>query len=897
MPLAPGSKLGPYEIVSPLGAGGMGEVYRARDTRLDRSVAIKVLPTHLSSDPEAKQRFDREARAISSLNHPNICTLHDVGHQGGVDYLVMELLEGETLADRLMKGPLPAEQVLKYGIEICEGLERAHKNGVVHRDLKPGNVMLTKAGAKLMDFGLAKSVTAGNAPASGLTGTLMSPGGSHPLTAQGTVLGTFQYMSPEQVEGKDADARSDIFALGAVLYEMATGKRAFTGKSQASIVAAILASEPQPISAVQPMAPVALERVVKTCLAKDPEERFQTVHDLKLQLKWIAEGGSQAGVTAPVAARRKSSLVMGAVAAIALIAGAMLAAVYFSQAGQPRRVIRASILAPEGSEFLSLDIEGGAPAISPDGKQLAFVARDKQGSILLWLRSIDSMTARPLSGTENAGHPFWSPDSRSIGFFARNKLQKVDVASGSVQTICEAGLGRGGSWSKDGVILFTPSTTDVLYRVAAAGGSAVKATQFDASRGENSHRWPNFLPDGKHYLFFVRSSQGTDVAGIYVGALDSKEHHLLLRTAFGAAYAEPGHLLSIREQSLVEQPFDADKLALTGDPVPIAEHVAENGATSGAMFSVSQNGVLAYQPGQNTAVGWNLVMYDRSGKKVSDIGTNLFLWPSLSPDATKVAVGVTDIHFGTPDVWVYDLARGTRTRLTFEPGRETYAVWMPDGQSVIFASDQNNLPHMYRKSVDGTGTTETVLETPDTVELPRSVCHDGRYLLYERRAGTSKTRYDVWALPLGGDHKPFPLVQSEFDDLDPVFSPDCKWVAYTSDDDGQLEVYITHFPDATGKYQVSTSGGVNPRWRGDGKELFFISPQDRNLNSVSVAQRGNGLELGTAHTLFATHAVSQGLGPFDVTADGQRFLVNGENIQVTNEPVTLVVNWDAELKK
>jgi eukaryotic-like serine/threonine-protein kinase len=895
--LTSGTKLGPYEIVAPLGAGGMGEVYRARDTRLDRSVAIKVLPKHLSSDPEAKQRFDREARAISSLNHPNICTLHDVGHQDGTDFLVMELLEGETLADRLAKGPLPPDQVLKYGIEICEGLERAHKSGVVHRDLKPGNVMLTKTGAKLMDFGLAKSVTVANAPAAGLTATLMSPGVSHPLTAQGTVLGTFQYMSPEQVEGKDADVRSDIFALGAVLYEMATGKRAFTGKSQASIVAAILASEPQAISAVQPMAPVALDRVVKTCLEKDPDERFQTVHDLKLQLKWISEGGSQVGIPAPVAARRKFPPVIWAVAAIALVAGAALSAAYFLQAGHPKGVIRASVLAPEGSEFLSLDIEGGAPAISPDGKQLAFVARDKQGAILLWLRPIDSISARPLTGTETAGHPFWSPDSRSVGFFARNKLQKIDIASGSVQTICEAGLGRGGSWSKDGVILFTPNTTDVLYRVAAAGGNAVKATQFDASRGENSHRWPYFLPDGKHYLFFVRSSQGTDVNGVYGGALDSKEHHLLLRTGYSAAYAEPGYLLSVREQSLVEQPFDANKVALTGDPVPVAEHVAENGATSEAMFSVSQNGVLAYQPGQNAAVGWNLVMYDRSGKKVSDIGTNLFLWPSLSPDATKVAVGVTDIHFGTPDLWAYDLARGTRTRLTFEPGREGNAVWMPDGQSVIFGSDQTGLTHVYRKSINGTGATETVLETADTVEVPRSVCHDGRYLLYERRAGNTKTKYDIWALPLGGDHKPFPLVQSDFDDLAPAFSPDCNCVAYMSDDSGQFEVYITHFPDATGKYQVSTSGGVNPHWRGDGKELFFVSPQDRNLNSVSVAQQGKGLELGSARKLFPTHAVSQQLGPFDVSADGQRFLVNGENVQVTNEPVTLVVNWDAELKK
>ena len=447
MTLASGTKLGPYEIQSPLGAGGMGEVYRARDTRLDRSATIKVLPSHLSDNPEAKQRFDREARAISSLNHPNICTLYDVGHQDGIDYLVMEFLEGETLADRLLKGPLPPEQVLKYGIEICEGLEKAHKTGVIHRDLKPGNIMLTKSGAKLMDFGLAKAATASAPPSSSLTMTISGPSAVQPLTARGTLVGTFQYMSTEQIEGKEADARSDIFALGAVLYEMVTGKRAFTGKTQASIVGAILASEPPPIAAVRPMSPPALDRVVKVCLAKDADERFQTVHDLELQLMWIAEGGSQAGVPAPVAAKRKNreQILIAAAALCGLLAAAGIAgSVFFlKKAESLRRVVRAQIGAPEHYAFTGVN-NGNQAVISPDGGSVAFVA-EGEGKSFLWVRPLRATTAQALAGTEGAIYPFWSADSKFIGFFASGKLKKVEASGGVVQTLCDAPYGRGGA--------------------------------------------------------------------------------------------------------------------------------------------------------------------------------------------------------------------------------------------------------------------------------------------------------------------------------------------------------------------------------------------------------------------------------------------------------------------
>jgi eukaryotic-like serine/threonine-protein kinase len=551
MSLASGTKLGPYEIQSPLGAGGMGEVYRAKDTRLDRTVAVKILPSHLSDNPEAKQRFDREARAISSLNHPNICTLHDVGHQDGVDFLVMEFLEGETLADRLLRGPLPTEQVLKYGIEICEGLERAHKSGVVHRDLKPGNVMLTKTGAKLMDFGLAKAAPSGATPASSLTMTVSHPSAEQPLTAQGTLVGTFQYMSPEQTEGKDADARSDIFALGAVLYEMATGKRAFTGKSQASIVAAILASEPPSISLVQPMSPPALAQVIKTCLAKDPEERFQTVHDLKLQLKWIAEASaSQLAAPAQVRARRvvqKRTLLIAAIIGWVLAAAALA---FFlssrSQLEEARRPMTAAWLPPKDTEFAS--VVNGAPALSPDGSKLAFLVNlvslsnerltstAAASDAKLWVRDVNTGAMHQVEEAERPSFPFWSPDGKYIGYFSAGKLKKVALSGGPVQVLCDAPEGRGGSWNPRGLIIFTPNIAEPLYKVPEGGGTPEKITE---TKPGWTNRNPYFLPDGDHYLFIVRDTGNAASAGsLYGASLSGEKPRQILERASNVQYSE-----------------------------------------------------------------------------------------------------------------------------------------------------------------------------------------------------------------------------------------------------------------------------------------------------------------------------------------------------------------------
>ncbi|HET9794774.1 MAG TPA: protein kinase, partial [Thermoanaerobaculia bacterium] len=594
MTLPSGMRLGPYEIVSPLGAGGMGEVYKARDTRLGRDVAIKVLPAHLTDDPDVKARFEREAKSISQLTHPHICTLYDVGSEGGVEYLVMELLEGQTLADRIEKGPLPTDQVLKFGVEIADALDRAHRAGIVHRDLKPGNVMLTKSGVKLLDFGLAKAVTSSGA-ASELS-SLPTQAASRPLTEKGTVMGTFQYMAPEQLEGKDADARSDIFAFGCVLYEMATGKRAFTGATQASLVSAILRDDPKPISAVVPLAPAALDRLVRSCLAKDPEDRWQNARDVRNELTWIAQGGSQAGAAVPVAVpaprrRRRERLAWGAA-----IAGAAAAAVAIAAARrlgnritELERPTIASIVAPQKTAVRGV-------ALSPDGRRLVFVARDSSGASLLWIRSLSSLTVQPLSGTENSSFPFWSPDSRVIGFFADGKLKRIDASGGPPQVICDAPEARGGSWSPNGVILFAPAVDGPIFRVSASGGAPSLVTKLDRARGESSHRFPFFLPDGRHFLYLVANFGAPGDfpgMGIYARSLASEKEqrvspaHSAMAFTPSSSGGREGSLVFWKDGNLFAQPFDTKALRVTGESSPIVEDVQYFPQTQSALFSVS----------------------------------------------------------------------------------------------------------------------------------------------------------------------------------------------------------------------------------------------------------------------------------------------------------------------
>lgn len=870
MAVTSGTKLGPYEIQSPLGAGGMGEVYRARDTRLDRTVAIKILPTHLSSNPEAKQRLDREARAISSLNHPNICALYDVGHQDGTDFLVMEYLDGETLADRLKKGPLPPELVLKYGIETCEGLERAHRTGVIHRDLKPGNIMLTKSGAKLMDFGLAKATTPSAAPASSLTMTV--PVSDQPLTTRGTVIGTFQYMSPEQVEGKEADARSDIFALGAVLYEMATGKPAFKGKSQASIVAAILASEPQPISSVQPTSPVGLDRLIRSCLAKDPDDRLQTAHDVKLQLQWIAEGtSSQSGAPVPVIARSKKQQLPWMVAGVLAIVIVLLAIGYVERTPNPR-LLRATIVAPEKQSLDPFSF-----ALSPDGTKIAFVAFNSDQGTQLWVRSLSSSAAEPLAGTEDASFPFWSPDSRYIGFFAAGKLKTIEAGGGSALTLADAPLGRGGSWGPDGTILFAPAASSAIFRIPASGGTPKEATTLTEG-GPLLQRWPSFLPDGQHFVFWA---QTINAGALYLGSLDSPGATQIVQSPVRAEYAN-GYLAYVRDGNLMAQKLDMKK-GVVGEPVTIAEQVAidDRGA---AGFTLSKDDKLAFIGGGGSAA--ILGVYDRSGKLLTPVDSGIFVTGYFSPDGKKVAASRNNPGKGM-EIMIYDLARSTKEQFTFAQSRDDDPVWSPDGNTIIFDSSRSGKTDLYTRPANGSQA-EQLFYHDNVDKYPASWSNDGKYVAYEALSGRD---IHIWAMPISGEHKPFPVLQEKYATRSPAISPDGKWMAYYSNEYGKWQVYITSFPKPGGKFMVGD--GVNPAWRHDGKELFYIDASNRVV-AAEVTERGDSLELGQPQILKQLPLDTGNV--FHVSGDGQRFLM-AVPPQQNASGLNLVVNWQTELKR
>jgi eukaryotic-like serine/threonine-protein kinase len=898
MPLNPGAKLGPYEIVSALGAGGMGEVYRARDTRLDREVAVKILPSHLSESSEAKQRFDREARTISSLNHPNICTLYDVGHQDGIDFLVMEYLEGETVADRLRKGPLPIEQVVKYGVEICEGLEKAHRSGVVHRDLKPGNIMLTKtsankSGATLMDFGLAKTAVATpSESSSSLTVTLSTPMATHPLTAQGTVVGTFQYMSPEQVEGKEADSRSDIFALGAVLYEMVTGKRAFEGKTAASAMAAVLEREPAPISSIQPMAPPALERLIKICLAKDPEERWQTAHDVKLQLREIAQSGSQSGAPALAAPRKTGKPWVWMIAGIlGVVAVAALIFAYLASQKQPP-TLRVEIDPPDKAHFNISGDNSGPAVISPDGHYIVFAASVANAS-QLYLRALDDVTSRPLPGTDGALFPFWSPDSRSIAFFTVDKLKRVDIGGGSAVSICDASIPRGGSWGKDGTILAALTYNAGISRVPASGGVPTPITTVDYAT-YSSHRWPLSLPDGKHFLYLAVNHDaptGPNTA-IFFASIDGKENRQLFSSLSNVVYAA-GRLLFMRENSLMAQPFDPAAGKFTGEPKTLHESVQYDSAVWRANLSVSDNGMMLYASGGVTgseSLGW----FDRSGKLIGSVGEpGAFQDLALSPDEKKLAV--TDVNTAAANIWIYDLAGKVKTRLTFNSGVSRNPIWSPDGREVAFTSHQQESISVMATSG---GSPEQIL-----ISLPHKSgispqpndpgfgavagwSSDGRYLMYEQAQ-------TLWVLPLSGDGKSGDRKAIKYTEgRQGVFSPDGRWVAYVYIEPGRVpEVFVAPFPWTGAKWQVSQGLGSEPRWRADGKEIYYYDLSQ--IYAAEVDAKGSAFQVGGTKPLFHL-GLSGNSMEYAPSLDGQRFvaITSGGD---SSQQLTLVQNWTTEL--
>ena len=889
MPLTTGSRLGPYEILAPLGAGGMGEVYRARDTRLERTVAIKVLASHLATSPEVRQRFEREARTISQLSHPHICALHDVGREGDVEYLVMEYLEGDTLADRLAKGPLPIEQTLRFGVQIADALDKAHRQGIVHRDLKPGNVMITKSGVKLLDFGLAKTFERSLAGVN-LTAipTLM---GNRNLTQEGTILGTFQYMAPEQLEGKEADARTDIFAFGCVLYEMATGKKAFSGESQASLIGSILHNEPAPVSTIQPTTPPALDRIVKTCLAKDPEDRWQSAGDVGKELRWVAEGPQVGSAVIALPRRTWRDSLPWAVAGLLLLAALFLGNVVRQvRTVKPVRAMHSYLDPPEKTSFRITGDEAAPVVLSPDGERAAFGAGGK-----LWVHSLSTGGIAPLTATEGGKFPFWSPDSRSIGFFSDGKLKVLEASGGPARTLCDAPNSRGGAWGTGGVIAFTPDFRSGILRVPASGGAPTPLTHVGGVTRHTTHRWPSFLPDGKHVIYLAanHANPRSEENGIYVVSLDGGKPRRLISSNDSAQYAS-GWLLSVRDANLMAFPFDAKQIEITGQPLRVADDVNFDFGVWRGSFTASENGVLAYQVARGEK-GGRLTWFDSSGRRIAPVAEKSEAYaPEMSPDGRRVAVVIGDPN---NDIWVYELERGVQTRLTTDAQVQISPVWSPSGAEIVFVQGlRGGRPDFVLGTVaaDGARKPKDIFSSKERIEVS-DWSPDGRYLLVDKgNLGAT----DVWAMPIADPSKGFPLVQSQFLERSGQFSPDGRWVAYTSQHSGRDEVYVTPFPSGGTRWQVSGSGGTQPRWKPDGRELFFVSADD-DLTAASVDGSGARFEVKEVRPLFR---VSTYLGPrvglygYDVSADGKRFLVNyaGE----TSVPrVALVVNWTAELKK
>jgi Tol biopolymer transport system component len=879
MALPNGTKLGPYEIVAPLGAGGMGEVYRARDTRLDRTVAIKILPEHLANTPEARQRFEREARAVSSLNHPHICTLHDVGSLDGTDYLVMEYLEGETLAARLKKGPLPLDQVLKISIEVAGALDKAHRQAIVHRDLKPGNIMLTKSGAKLLDFGLAKSalpISTGETLTAAVTQTT-------PVTHQGAVVGTFQYMSPEQVEGKEVDTRSDIFSFGAVLYEMVTGLRAFPGNSQLSVASAILEKDPAPIGTLQPLTPPALDRTIRVCLAKDPDDRWQTIRDLLLELKWIAESGSQVAATEavgkPGAIGKRASIVgLGALLLGAAIAGLVT---WNLKPSTPQPVTRAVIALPPGQRLAALDHP--AVALSPDGTRLAYVAT-QGGTQQIYLRAMDGLEAKPVPGTERAINPFFSPDGQSLGFFAEGKLKKVPVNGGLAQPLCDAVLPRGATWGDAGVVAFAPSGVSILQQVPELGGTPRPLTHLD--KGEAGQRWPDFLPGGKVLLFTTGATVANwGGAKIAAQSLATGEQRQLIQGGAQARYARSGHLVYVQAATLMAVPFDPHGLLVTGNSVPVVEDVLQSSSTGAAQFSLSMTGSLVYVSGTVQAGQRRLVWVTRDGTEQPVAAPpHAYRGVRLSPDGRRAAVAIDEQD---TQVWLYDLSRGTLTKTTFTGTVGSNPVWTPDSKRIAFSSNKDGQVNVYWELADGSGGLER-LTASDYIHTAMSWSPDGQTLAFIEI--NPATGYDIWMLRLS-DRKAEPFLRTQYNESVPRFSPDGRWLVYTSDESGRYEIYVQPYPGPNRKWQISTEGGTEPAWNSNGRELFYRSGD--KMMSVDIATQP-GFAAGKPRVLFEGHyEPTPGSNPnYDVAPDGQRFLMlkPSESADANPSQINVVLN-------
>jgi serine/threonine protein kinase/Tol biopolymer transport system component len=893
-----GERLGPYEVLAKLGEGGMGEVYKARDTRLNRSVAIKVLPSALAADADRRARFEREAHAIAALSHPHICVVHDVGRDNGTDYLVMELLEGETLADRLGRAkarPLPMNEALCHAIEIADALDKAHRAGIVHRDLKPANIMLTKSGVKLLDFGLAK--LKGPAVSISMTSIERATTTGGPKTVSGTILGTIHYMSPEQVEGREADARTDIWALGVVIYEMATGTRPFDGDSAASIIGAILKDTPAPISTRQPLVPSALDHAVARCLAREPDDRWQSVADLRGTLQWIAatpQFSSPSPSVQSTQRRRSSPASIGAALLLTFAAGLAAGWRYLAPAPVPSPVVQFEVTPPPDARLSPAPV-ASAPqlAISPDARHVAYVAAKRRGLSQIYLRSIDGRDELVLADTNGASFPFWSPDGRFLAFFAGGKLKKIAVSGGVSQTLCDAPAGRGGSWSADGVIVFSPNPNDGLSTVSAEGGQPSAASTLNREEHAVGHNWQQFLPDGRHFLYYQRASDA-NFQGIFVGELGQKTSHSARVLALnGMALYVDGYLAYVRDGVLFAQKFDQRTFTVSGEAVRIADHVGYFSGSFGYSAIAVASGVLAYAPAVDTITALQWVT--RDGTKVARLGQpGVYFSPRLSFDQKKVAVAVSGETMAERDLWTFDIARNTASRVTSDPAADWFPAWFPDGSRIYFGSTRLGITRIFEKA----GLSEEVkLEQTEVghATYPSDVSSDGRFLVDTQ---STETGYDLVVTTLANPEKPEPFLATRFNEAQGRFSPDGHWIAYTSDESGQFEVYVRPFPaDNTIPTRISVAGGMQPEWRRDGKELFYLAA-DGKIMAVPVTT--SGATFGTPTALFEVEtpeATAPYPGHYAVTADGQRFLVNTVIDQPTRPALTVVLNWTGLLKR
>jgi Tol biopolymer transport system component len=881
MTISAGSRLGPYEILSPLGAGGMGEVWKARDTRLGREVAIKILPEALASDRDRLSRFEQEARSASALNHPNIVTIYEIGQANSVFYIAMELVQGRTLRDVIVEGPVPAKRVLAFAAQIADALAKAHEAGIVHRDLKPENLMVTREGfVKILDFGLAKLAL----PASGEISAM--PTLAKPETHPGVVLGTVGYMSPEQASGRPVDFRSDQFSLGSILYEMITGRRAFSRGTTAESLVAVIREEPEPIGSLVPQVPVSVRWVIERCLAKDPEERYASTRDLARDMTHLRDHLSEVGLeAAPVVLARRLGWLGPALIAGLLIAAALSVFAAFRWRRQPPvRPMRFSVPIPAGATYAPGEVDRGF-SISPDGTRLVIEAVSR-GHRRLYLRPLDSEKAAELENTTGAEAPFWSPDGRFIAFFADGRLKKIPAAGGPPEELCAASFDIVGSWNRAGTILFSQMFPRLgIYRVSDKGGEATPVTSFEPRRGEVSKIWPHFLPDGRRFLY-VDWALGQPPRELRVGSLDSKESRVVTRLDSRAEYVSSGYLLYVRDATLFAQPFDASRARLHGEPLLVAESVHYFYGPAHASFSVSQTGVLAYQA---AAPPSRLVWFDRAGKEIGTLGQPAVLKGfRISGEGGRVAAAIEDRRTGTSDVWVLEPQRGISTRLHADPVDEGSPVWSSDGAKVFYRSDRQGVPDIYEIAVGVPGSERRLLEQPG-VQQPEDISSDGRLLVYCNNIAA--TVPDIWILPLVGDPKPLPWLQTRFAKASPRFSPDGRWIAYESDESGDPEVYVALTKGGGEKKRLSPAGGSRPRWRRDGKELYYVAPD----GFVMAVPMGTGpqLEAGAPVPLF--RAEDQ-IEDYDVAPDGSRFLVSTPVEKVRESPLRVIINWPAALK-